>query len=79
MRWDPRIGPLGHIRRRIFLKRKVCHVNIDERRLSSRLAAARDALAGLTTAALEHSLQEDAKSAVRELMWPNVREVERVS
>ena len=30
-----------------------------------------DALAGVTTVALEPKLQEEAKAAVRELMWPN--------
>jgi SAM-dependent methyltransferase len=33
--------------------------------------AAWDALAGVTTAALEPNVQEDAKAAVRALMWPD--------
>jgi len=33
--------------------------------------AAWDALAGVTTAALEQNVREDAKAAVRALMWPN--------
>ena len=30
-----------------------------------------DALAGVTTATLEPKVQEEAKAAVRELMWPD--------
>ncbi len=43
----------------------------DTRFQFSNFSDAWDALAGVTTAALEASIRDQAKTAVRELMWPN--------